>query len=53
MERIVLDFTSSHKFNKHYQFGIGSGHATLALRKDYLEESKEEKIICTYLIKLR
>ena len=40
MERIVLDFTSSHKFNKHYQFGIGSGHATLALRKDYLEQLK-------------
>lgn len=31
---------SGRKFNKHWQFCVGSGHATLALRTDYVKQLK-------------
>lgn len=38
--KISLNLQEKKKFNKHFQFGIGSGHAPLALRKDYCEQLK-------------
>lgn len=38
--RINIELNETKKFNKHYKFCIGSGHAPLALRKDYCEQLK-------------
>lgn len=38
--KIELQLNQTRKFNKHYLFGVGSGHASLALRRDYLEQLK-------------
>lgn len=37
---LKLELNETKKFNKHYQFCIGSGHAPLALRKDYCQQLK-------------
>jgi len=41
MEFIIDKNTPSHKFNRHWQFCIGSGHAALALRTDYCRQLKK------------
>ncbi len=38
--KINVELKETKKFNKHYKFCIGSGHAPLALRKDYCEQLK-------------
>ncbi len=35
--KINLNLKDTRKYNKHTTFSIGSGHASLALRKDYVE----------------
>lgn len=38
--KIELELKNTKKFNKHFKFCVGSGHAPLALRKDYCEQLK-------------
>lgn len=40
MEFTIKMDAPTHKLNKHWQHCVGSGHATLALRADYLEQLK-------------
>lgn len=40
MEVKINQELRSHKFDKHWQFGIGSDHASQLLRKDYFEQVK-------------
>lgn len=37
MKYTITGKEKRHPFDRHYQFCIGSGHAALALRKDYVE----------------
>jgi xylan 1,4-beta-xylosidase len=41
MEFSIEKNTPSHKFNRHWQFCVGSGHAALALRTDYCRQLKK------------
>lgn len=38
MEFTIRKDAPTHKLNKHWQYCVGSGHATLTLRADYLEQ---------------
>lgn len=38
--KINLELNELKRFNKHFQFCVGSGHAPLALRKDYHDQLK-------------
>ena len=40
MELFIKKGTPAHRFDRHWQFGIGSDHASQMLRKDYCEQVK-------------
>ncbi|MCH5333901.1 MAG: hypothetical protein J1D89_08075 [Agathobacter sp.] len=40
MEFFIKKDYSKHRFDKHWQFGVGSDHAVQMLRKDYCEQLK-------------
>lgn len=41
MEFIINKNVPTKKFHRHWQYCVGSGHATLALRADYLRQLKQ------------
>lgn len=44
MIKICIDSSASrHLFRRHWQFCVGSGHASLALRRDYIDLLKKMK----------
>ncbi len=52
MIRIQIDSNGKkHRFHRHWQFGVGSGHAALALRSDYvaLLRKVREELGITYV----
>lgn len=41
MKLIIKKDRKTERLNRHWQYCIGSGHASLALRADYLEQIKK------------